>query len=365
MGGHQLIAMDYVGPEVEDDDVRMSPLEMTRNSVRRLKNGAFRLVGRTSKSHDAVSSPLDIEKDGAFENAIVTEVSALDEKENDADGPYPPHLAHRRVAFHADERTLVLTSAPSSSRVCSPAPTEHGLAFSSVTAPAPTALHEAELPSYPSSGFVTPVNPIPASPSSQSHASLPSRSRHPIIRVLRILRVAILSLVTPPAMSIIIAFPIALIKPLKALFVPIPNSPIPNAPDGQPPLAFILDTATFIGGASVPLGLICLGSALARLKLPRGSAEWRALPIGAINGLAVGKMLVMPVLGVLITEGLVSCGLIGKEERVLRFVCMFVFVFAVFDAFCSDIRVTSRFFSCVPTATTQVCSFRQSIRFRR
>ncbi|KAI5114880.1 hypothetical protein M0805_005575, partial [Coniferiporia weirii] len=104
------------------------------------------------------------------------------------------------------------------------------------------------------------------------------------------------------------------------------------APDGQPPLAFILDTATFIGAASVPLGLICLGSALARLNVPRN--QWKDLPLGAIAWLAIGKMILMPILGVLITQGLVYGGIIQAEQKVLRFVCIFL--------------------SCIPTATTQV-----------
>ena len=82
-----------------------------------------------------------------------------------------------------------------------------------------------------------------------------------------------------------------------------------------------MDTATFIGAASVPLGLVCLGSALARLKIPR-SGQWGALPVGAISSLAVGKLLVMPVLGVVIVQGLVRGGVIPEDDKVLQFVCM-------------------------------------------
>jgi len=35
------------------------------------------------------------------------------------------------------------------------------------------------------------------------------------------------------------------------------------------PLGFLLDTATFLGNASVPLGLECVGAALAKLKMPK------------------------------------------------------------------------------------------------
>jgi hypothetical protein len=59
----------------------------------------------------------------------------------------------------------------------------------------------------------------------------------------------LLSLVSPPAISILLSLLIALIPTLKALFVPnVPRTDIPDAPDGLPPLAWILDIASF-GGA--------------------------------------------------------------------------------------------------------------------
>jgi hypothetical protein len=36
----------------------------------------------------------------------------------------------------------------------------------------------------------------------------------------------------------------------------------------------------------------------------------------------VGKLLIMPVLGVLICQSLTNIGVIDKEDKVLRFVCM-------------------------------------------
>ena len=128
------------------------------------------------------------------------------------------------------------------------------------------------------------------------------------------------SLLSAPSLSILISFPVALIPKLKGLFVYVPEAQIPNAPDGQPPLSFIMDTASFMGAASVPLGLVCLGSALARLKIPHG--RWGTLPVGAISSIALGKLLVMPVLGVVIVRGLVRGGLIPEKDKVLQFVCM-------------------------------------------
>jgi hypothetical protein len=51
----------------------------------------------------------------------------------------------------------------------------------------------------------------------------------------------------------------------------------------------MMDAATFIGTASVPMGLVCFGSALARLRVPRGS--WDTFPIGTILVLIVGKFM--------------------------------------------------------------------------
>ncbi|KAF9231740.1 auxin efflux carrier [Melanogaster broomeanus] len=164
----------------------------------------------------------------------------------------------------------------------------------------------------------------------KTEPALPSALRH---RLARHAYNLIQTLITPCSISIISGFIIAVAPPLKALFVPgVPGVNISPAPDGQPPLAIIMNTATFIGGASVPLGLITLGSALARLEVPGG--DFRSLPFGAIIALAVGRTVVMPVLGVLICQGLTHAGVIDASNNVLRFVCIFL--------------------SCLPTATTQV-----------
>ncbi|KAI6121158.1 auxin efflux carrier [Pisolithus sp. B1] len=141
------------------------------------------------------------------------------------------------------------------------------------------------------------------------------------------------SALSPPSLSVVISFIISVVPTLKALFVAdVPGVNMPPAPDGQPPLAFLLNTATFIGAASVPIGLMTLGSAIARLEIPSGS--WRKFPLASICALAAARLLVMPFLGVLISQGLTHIGLINAEDKVLRFVCIF--------------------FSCLPTATTQV-----------
>ena len=130
----------------------------------------------------------------------------------------------------------------------------------------------------------------------------------------------------PAPIVIVFAIVIALVNPLKALFLPSSANFQPRfrpvAPDGQPPLAFVLDTATFVGAASVPIGLVCLGSALARLRV--GSDAGGAFPRGAIAALALVRMIITPVFGIAVTRFFVRAGFVDREDKVLQFVCMCV-----------------------------------------
>jgi hypothetical protein len=74
----------------------------------------------------------------------------------------------------------------------------------------------------------------------------------------------------PVSLGVILSIPCALIPPVKALFTPVPDwtgTRMPNAPDGRPPLAFVLETATFIGGIVIPSGLLLLGASFARIQV--------------------------------------------------------------------------------------------------
>ncbi|THH16078.1 hypothetical protein EW146_g4493 [Bondarzewia mesenterica] len=217
--------------------------------------------------------------------------------------PSPTHSKH--VSFHPDDGTTIVPPTSElnfASRVASPAPTITQIDGVNDASP-----------------FDSQAPPVLASDSAVSRSTRPRTTRQ---KVLSEARIFVSSLGNPASVTIILAFPIALINPVKALFIAVPGSSIPNAPDGQPPLAFIMDTASFVAGASVPLGLVCLGSALARLKMPRG--DWASIPRGAIVSLAVGRMIVMPVIGVLIVNGLTGAGVINKDDKVLQFVCMCV-----------------------------------------
>ncbi|KAG1730937.1 membrane transport protein-domain-containing protein [Suillus paluster] len=126
---------------------------------------------------------------------------------------------------------------------------------------------------------------------------------------------------SPVFSSVVVSLIVSRISVLKALFIPnVSGTNIPPAPDGQPPLAFIMDAATFLGGANAPLGLIILGSALARMSIPR--RRWTSLPLGAIGAFAVGKQLLMPIFGILICEGFTRIGFIDPEDKVFRFVIL-------------------------------------------
>jgi len=142
----------------------------------------------------------------------------------------------------------------------------------------------------------------------------------------------LVSLLEPICVTMLFAIVIALVPKLKALFVAVDGVYMPSAPDGLPPLSFVMDIATFFGNASVPMGLVCLGSAFARMSLPRPISK---APLASIFTLAVAKLIILPVLAVLIVQALTfQTGLLDPNDKVLRFVAIFL--------------------SAVPTATTQV-----------
>jgi auxin efflux carrier family protein len=337
MGGHRLLACDYVGPDVEDVEVR----EVASKRRRAILTGAImkefcsnaiqRRSCHSSTSIDEESAPKDQSVDNpgnsmSLEKPFPKSDESAQKKQNvnhatdslQALTPLLPlaaaptfHRSHgRHVSFFPSppgEATAVNTEAPHS-RFASPAPTETG---DWTHSRAPTETHVDE----------------PVQGTSRTHSPLPrinyfSRNTKQVIKIATSFLKGLLS---PASISIIASIVIALVPTLKALFVAVPGGPhITPAPDGLPPLSILLDTATFMGAASVPIGLVCLGAALARLKLPgwREREQWARMPLGAIGALAVGKVVLMPVLGVIICEGLTSAGVIDSNDKVLRFVCM-------------------------------------------
>ncbi len=166
--------------------------------------------------------------------------------------------------------------------------------------------------------------------------SLPQK----IVRVFRPLG----ALVTPVTCTLAVSLPIALIQPLKALFVDVSATGGPSfkGPDSRPPLAFMIDTgmlftlpysivqhqsqssghtASFMGGITVPLALILLGASFARIKLPRPLSR---LPMKAMFLTTMAKMVVLPVIGILLVQAMTRAGFVHKDEKALRFVMMFL-----------------------------------------
>lgn len=347
MSGNRMIAWDFIGPEVEDEEMRET-IRMKRDvALHFWKHIPTTLRRRHRKDDDSPSYSDETEK-------VYDKTGQTHFDEESAVQTRPATAAESGdFDIHEDGQTTAVPSEAviTSTRKGSAAPTDYFR--SRATSPTPTVTH---------ADTATHVDqPSPADSVPSKNVRFDEKTTSSLIsglsrrrRIMRRVHDFVVSLASPPSLSIIIAFPVALITPVKGLFVPLPNSPIPNAPDGQPPLAFIMDTATFVGAASVPMGLICLGSALARLKVPMNVPSWKAMPVGAISALAIAKIVISPILGVLICEGLTNAGIINRNDKVLRFVCMCVAAsFVLF--FSTKKLLDGRFFSCLPTATSQVC----------
>ncbi|TFK52797.1 auxin efflux carrier [Heliocybe sulcata] len=130
---------------------------------------------------------------------------------------------------------------------------------------------------------------------------------------------AISVIMTPVTAILAVSLPIALINPLKALFVPVMGGPSWAGPDGRPPLAFVIDTATFLGSIIIPLALILLGASFARLHILRPLSR---LPLRAMLAVSLFKLFILPVLGVLIVQAMIHGGLIPQTARAEKFVAM-------------------------------------------
>ncbi|KAF8261175.1 hypothetical protein EI94DRAFT_1810720 [Lactarius quietus] len=161
-----------------------------------------------------------------------------------------------------------------------------------------------------------------STPTIDPEMTLGSVSNHSLCQSWSHLKRFLMELLKPVPIVVIFAFVIVLINTLKALFLS-PSTTFqphfqPVAPDSQPPLAFILDTATFVSAASVPTGLVCLGSALAHLRLYMGKAS----PHGAMAMLVLVKMIITPIFGVAVTQFFIHVGFMDRNDKVLQFVCI-------------------------------------------
>ncbi|WVW78207.1 hypothetical protein I302_100158 [Kwoniella bestiolae CBS 10118] len=123
---------------------------------------------------------------------------------------------------------------------------------------------------------------------------------------------------TPFMAAIVLGIICSTVRPIKALLVPVEGwsvSRIPNAPNDEPPLSFIMDTATFLGGISIPGGLVLLGASFGRLRLPK---KWSDIPFGAIVAMTLFKMVILPLIGVFFIEGLRDHSTLYPREDKMR-----------------------------------------------
>lgn len=119
---------------------------------------------------------------------------------------------------------------------------------------------------------------------------------------------------TPNSMSLIISIIVAMAPPLKALFVKT-SFHMPSAPDKKPPLSFIMDFTSYVGAASVPLGLLLLGATIARLKIKSMvPGFWKT-----VIAITACRLIVLPIFGVGLTTGIYKAGWFGDDVMV-RFV---------------------------------------------
>ncbi|KAK9458775.1 auxin efflux carrier [Lipomyces oligophaga] len=137
------------------------------------------------------------------------------------------------------------------------------------------------------------------------------------------------SLCQPPAASMIISIIIAVIDPVKALFVATDYN-MRTAPDGLPPLDFVMDFTKFVGNANVPMGLLLLGGTIGRLSVKQLPPRfWRVMV-----SMVLLKLVVLPIIAIAFTQALRRYGLVPEDNLILAF----VFIMA----------------SAVPSATTQI-----------
>ncbi|KAG6900140.1 hypothetical protein C0993_002289 [Termitomyces sp. T159_Od127] len=296
--------MDFFGPDVEPERMKEAVRRRRRAFLYAVPNTISWLMEKRSDTTENITDFTDVEK-----------------SVQPAEPPRNSQSSEIRPGIHS-----LSQRSPMYSRT----PTEAGVGSSLLTSQDPTVKdYETLILSLKAKEHGVADASLVESNSNDDSSSTSSVVTRLFKRSVRCLRFFASTLFTPASIAILLSFLIALIPPLKGLFTPLPlsnststfaNPHIHPAPDGLPPLSIILDTTTFIGAASVPLGLICLGSALARLKVPRN--QWETLPTGAITSLAIGKMVITPILGVGIVKGLVKGSVISEDDKLLQFVCM-------------------------------------------
>ncbi|KAJ8141810.1 hypothetical protein OY671_005027 [Metschnikowia pulcherrima] len=144
------------------------------------------------------------------------------------------------------------------------------------------------------------------------HAPTSSKFKRRVISTLK-------NFLAPNSVSLIVSLIIAMSPPLKALFVE-SKFHLPSAPDHQPPLSFVIDITSYVGAASVPLGLLILGATISRLKVHSMiPGFWKTAVM-----ITACRLIILPIFGVGLTTGLQNAGWYG-DDRLIRFVSVLEF----------------------------------------
>ena len=114
----------------------------------------------------------------------------------------------------------------------------------------------------------------------------------------------------PASVVLVISVVVAMVPWLQALFIESPQVHLPNAPDKQPPLSFIMDFAGYIGSAQVPFGLLLLGGTIGRLKVDSIPKKLWRVPI-AVMGL---RLFIFPIIGCAFNSKIHADGLFYNQD---------------------------------------------------
>lgn len=91
---------------------------------------------------------------------------------------------------------------------------------------------------------------------------------------------------------------------------------VPNAPDDEPILSFMMDLCKFVGSCCVPLGLLILGATLSRLtftSMPKG--YWKTIVL-----MTILKLVALPIIAMAWARKMQDLGWISKDNYMAVFV---------------------------------------------
>lgn len=111
------------------------------------------------------------------------------------------------------------------------------------------------------------------------------------------------------SITVILAIIVCMIPWVQALFVVTPQAHIHPAPDGAPPLSFIMDFVGYIGAAEVPFGLLLLGGTIGRLRITKLRGVWK-VPLAIV----LSRLFISPVIGCAFNHKLYTDGLFYGED---------------------------------------------------